>query len=201
MDIHYSSGAPGKIAHVFNTIEYANPWIVLDEFEKGVFKSNDRPSVYIPFFSLLESNTAKSFEDITLSLPIDASHITWILTANDISLIPEPLITRCEQFKLDLPTKRQLYRHIIQSIWSDILDDEPWGKQFSPILTSVVRHFIARDLSPREIKRCLTLACGYAAKRNISSTQTPGKAKNITIEISDIKQTLNKTRKKTIGFI
>lgn len=79
----------------------ANPLLVLDEVDKAA----DLP--YPPLgalYTLLEADTAATFRDQSLrDLTIDASHIRVIATANNISRLPEPLLSRMNVFHISPP--------------------------------------------------------------------------------------------------
>ena len=46
--------------------------------------------------------------DEYLLIPFDLSRIIWILTANDLARIPEPVLSRVLVFEIDAPAEDQL---------------------------------------------------------------------------------------------
>lgn len=83
----------------------ANPMIVLDEVDKA----SGAHSPVGGLFTLLEEDTATRFEDQSIpGVRLDLSRARFFLTANDITLIPEPLLSRVTTCPIEQPTPAQL---------------------------------------------------------------------------------------------
>jgi len=70
----------------------------IDKVDKGRHSGSD---VMNPLYSLLEKQSAKMFLDEYLNVPVDASMISFIATANSIKTIPEPILDRFEVFHIE----------------------------------------------------------------------------------------------------
>lgn len=90
----YSNAIIGDVASRIADAKSINPIIILDELDKASFYPRDCPSIIGPLLQLLEPETASEFEDACLQATIDTSHINWIATANDITFIPEAILSR-----------------------------------------------------------------------------------------------------------
>lgn len=192
LPLGYETGKPGAIADILNKSCYANCWIIADEFEKGGSDRKDRPSAYVPMFQLLEKSTAKHFSDVALDIEIDASHITWLMTANNISEINEALVSRCQVIHMEHPTPEQMTR-VTQSVWSDMLQSESWGAQFSRNLEIDVIDNLSHT-SARKLQQILRQAAGKAVLRQ-------GKEKPYHIVCEDLKLIdVEQEKKQPMGF-
>lgn len=200
LSMGYNSGGPGLIAQYMKNSKFANFSILVDEVDKGAMLSSSRASAYVPLYQLLEPSTARCFDDTALDIELDTSHISWIMTANDISLIPDALLSRCSVYHIALPSKQEVFDNVIPSIWGDILDEYNWHNKFNGSLSDDVKSLLTRDGSPREIKRMLLSASAYAAKRYVKSV----KKSKIDVAVSDLNSTNllnNKKNKVKMGFI
>lgn len=122
----WSNSAPGML---FETLAFgaeglpacADPVVFLDEIDK--VGGDQRYNPLGPLYSLLEAGSARQFIDEALpGLPLDASHVRWVLAANSIETIPAPLLSRVQVFEIEEPTpvaRRELMRRIFASVVSD----------------------------------------------------------------------------------
>jgi hypothetical protein len=185
----WSNSSPGKLFERLawgeaGAVALANPLVILDELDKAVA---DRFDPLGPLYALWEAETARTFQDQSLpDVLIDASHVRFIATANDIASIPEPLLSRTMVFHIKSPTRVQLQR-VIQRIYEDIVD-----RLGVPICTQLPASVIecAMPLSPREAK--VRLECAIA--KAVSESRE-------CLSPSDWLETdLGSGRRKTIGF-
>lgn len=90
----YVGSAPGKIINALIKSKSKNPVILLDEIDKlgKDYKGDPRDAL----LDLLDSNSNKEFIDQYIEESVDLSNVTWIVTANDKSLIPYVLLDRLE---------------------------------------------------------------------------------------------------------
>lgn len=97
----YSNSQPGEIFSVLTEQDHLSPIVILDEIDKA--KLTDRGDTLNPLHNLLEPVSARQFRDGSVGLPIDASHVIWIATANYLSRIPRTLLSRFEIFEISSP--------------------------------------------------------------------------------------------------
>ena len=71
----------------------ANPVFVIDEVDK--IAGDPKFDPVGPLHTMLKESSAKYFEDESLpGIEMDASHIRWILTANETRSISAPILSR-----------------------------------------------------------------------------------------------------------
>jgi len=89
---------PGKIVQAFKFVEVMNPVIMIDEVDKiGSSFQGDPASALL---EVLDPEQNKDFLDHYLDVRVDLSNVLFILTANVIDSIPEPLRDRMEILRL-----------------------------------------------------------------------------------------------------
>ena len=83
----------------------ARPIILLDEVDKVRVNASYDP--LSPLHTLLEPLTAQRFADRCIELPLDASHIVWVATANDETVLDGPLRSRFAIHRIGAPDAEQ----------------------------------------------------------------------------------------------
>jgi ATP-dependent Lon protease len=159
LDVGYATGKPGRVFEALALGECANPIIVLDELDKA--STDSRYPVTSILYTLLERLTASNFTDEAIPLPIDASHVQWIATANYEEAIEPALLSRFEVFAVPVPTPEQTIQ-IARHLYFDTIAAEPWGVHFPPVLDNEVLERFT-ELPPRETRKALIAAFGWAA--------------------------------------
>ncbi len=154
----WKNAKPGKVFDTLLNGDYANPLLVVDEIDKASAEGQYDPLGAL--YSLLESSTATSFVDEFVEIPIDASGVVWLATANDASRIPEPILNRMNVYRID-PPDAEGARRIARAIYREIRDAHDWGKRFPEAPSEAVLERLAA-LSPREMRRAVKSAFGNA---------------------------------------
>lgn len=154
----WKNAKPGKVFETFLHGQYANPLLCVDEIDKAGGDQQYDPLGAL--YSLLEHDTAKAFIDEFVELPIDASSVFWVATANDAARIPEPILNRMNVYEID-PPDRAGARRIAQAIYREIRDSHDWGRQFPERPAEGVLDRLAA-MSPREMRRAILNAFGNA---------------------------------------
>ncbi|MTH95251.1 AAA family ATPase [Roseibium sp. RKSG952] len=86
----------------------ANPIILLDEIDKTAAESAGDPvEALLP---MLEEETARSYSDPCLMVPVDLSMISFLLTANSESSLGTPFMDRLKMVRAMKPTVAQFER-------------------------------------------------------------------------------------------
>ena len=94
----YVGAMPGKIIQAMKTTGVPDPVILIDEIDKmGESFHGDPASALL---EVLDPEQNTGFQDFYIDLPYDLSHVLFIVTANDPSRIPEPLLDRMEMIEL-----------------------------------------------------------------------------------------------------
>jgi ATP-dependent Lon protease len=180
----WKGARPGKVFETLVDGQYANPVMVVDEIDKsgGEHAYDPLGSLY----SLLEHDTAGSFTDEFAEVPIDASQVIWVATANDVRGIPDPILNRMNVFDIDMPDEAAA-RKIAAKLYRSICADHDWGKRFDPEPSDEVLGELSH-CAPREMRRALMTAFGNARLD-----------KRYTIETRDLPD--QSGRKQTMGFM
>ncbi|WP_372992124.1 AAA family ATPase [Sulfitobacter sp.] len=107
----WGSAGPGKIVETILRERCADPIIVVDEAEKaGDVNSAKglRFSLTDGLLPLLERMTASTWQCPYYRVQFDLSWVGWVLTANSLRGLPEPLLSRCPPLELPPVSKQHL---------------------------------------------------------------------------------------------
>ena len=180
-NLGWSSGGPGIVFDALVHRPNANPIIVLDELDKA--SSDSRYPPVNGLYALLEPETAKTFHDESCRcVPLNASAINWIVTANDVSKIPAPLVNRLKVIEIPEPTFVQRVA-IGQCVYRDLRAANEWGHRFTPELEHPAACALARvDGSIRSARGVLTVAFANALRR-----------KSRGVEVQDLRRATDRT--------
>jgi ATP-dependent Lon protease len=154
----WKGARPGKIFETLVDGQYANPVMVIDEIDKarGEHAYDPLGSLY----SLLENDTAHTFIDEFAEVPIDASQVIWVATANDERAIPEPILNRVNVYEVQMPD-RDAARAIARRLYDKLRGAHDWGSRFDPEPADDVLDRLA-EVAPREMRRAWMTAFGNA---------------------------------------
>jgi ATP-dependent Lon protease len=158
----WKGSKPGKVFEALVDGQYANPVIVVDEIDKASADAQYDPLGSL--YSLLEHDTAQSFVDEFAEIPIDASQVIWVTTANNERAIPDPILNRMNVFEI-APPSPEAARKIAAHLYRGIRSEHDWGQRFEPEPDPDVLDQLA-SLAPREMRRALVTAFGNARLGN-----------------------------------
>jgi len=154
----WKGARPGKVFETLVDGQYANPVMVVDEIDKAGGEHAYDPLGAL--YSLLEHDTAGSFTDEFAEVPIDASQVIWVATANDGRGIPEPILNRMNVYEVLAPD-RDAARHIAAKLYRNIRSNHDWGSRFAPEPGSDVLDCMS-EMAPRDMRRAWMTAFGNA---------------------------------------
>ena len=107
----WGSAQPGRPLAAMLDARLANPVIVVDEVCKaGSIRSAGGVSVsFLPaLLGLLEPESARAWDCPYFRVRIDMSHLSWVMTANTLETLPEPVLSRCQVLRISDVTPAQL---------------------------------------------------------------------------------------------
>ncbi len=174
----------GKVFETLVDGQYANPVMVVDEIDKAGGEHAYDPLGAL--YSLLEHDTAAAFIDEFAEVPIDASQVIWVATANDARSIPDPILNRMNVFEVQAPD-REAARRIAAKMYRTIRGDHDWGSRFEPEPPAEVLERLS-ELAPREMRRAWMTAFGNAKL-----------ARRDCVTVADLPEAAGK--KTNIGFV
>ncbi len=154
----WKGAKPGKVFEALVDGNYANPVMVVDEIDKAGADAQYDPLGAL--YNLLEHDTSQAFVDEFAEVPLDASQMIWITTANDERSIPAPILNRMNVFQIEAPSP-EAARQIARNLYRSIRGEHDWGRLLAEEpCDDVVDHLAA--LPPREMRRALMTGFGNA---------------------------------------
>lgn len=150
-------------ALVYKTV--ANPILMIDEIDKASSGHGSRQGhVLSPLLGLLEEETSRSFQDLSIrDIPVNASFINWIFTANNEKEIDPVIKSRLEIIRIAEPDKEQSLM-IAQNIYREFVGSKKsWGDFFDPEL-SIDSLDAFGNLPPRAMRKIMFSAAAMAAQ-------------------------------------
>jgi hypothetical protein len=120
----WASGKPSDLVTLMATRKCASAVVLLDELDKAVDSARQRGGIQSYLLALLEPETAARHTDVFLKTECDFSGVMWIATANRLSPIPAPLVSRMRVLLLRRP-HAQHYPVIAESVLAELA--ERWG--------------------------------------------------------------------------
>lgn len=186
---------PGSIAKCFKTSPVANPIVLLDEIDKGISRGDVHGRPLDTLLDMMEETTGKVFRDECLDIDIDVTHAIYIATANDIHLLPEPLLSRFTVVEARAPNANQM-KAVIEKIYSTLNEKE--GNVFASELPPAIFEALKQS-TPRDAKHFLDCVLNAAAKRAVKQGITGSQAP-IEINAGDMPRIIRQSRP-SIGFL
>ncbi|CAI2165156.1 7716_t:CDS:2 [Funneliformis geosporum] len=106
---HIVGSEEGGIIKAITETESRDPVILLDEVDKTSSFFGDS-SIENALLHVLDPEQSKRFKDGFLGVEIDISSVTFLLTANEITKIPEPLKNRLDIVNLNEYTREEKFK-------------------------------------------------------------------------------------------
>ncbi|MCH9627706.1 MAG: Lon protease 2 [Chlamydiales bacterium] len=94
----YVGAMPGKLVQALKLCQAMNPVIMIDEVDKMGMSYHGDPSAAL--LEVLDPEQNRDFLDHYLDVRVDLSNVLFVVTANVMDTIPEPLLDRMEVLRL-----------------------------------------------------------------------------------------------------
>ena len=153
----YVGAMPGKILQGLKITKTKSPVFLIDEVDKmGASYSGGDPASAL--LEVLDPEQNVSFRDSYLDLPFDLSNVFFILTANTLDKIPEPLLDRAEiislagyidQEKLEIAKKYLIPKNLVKNGLS-----KSQVKYTKDALLRIAEEY-AREAGVRHYEKCI----------------------------------------------
>ena len=177
----WTNAKPGMVAALLAKSASAAPVLVIDEVDKI---HEDRHAFLPVLLNLLDAGTAKRFRDEYFEMEFDASRIIVVLTANDISKVPPPLLSRVEVFTVPAPQPGQRLR-IIEQTMTDLSEKTGHAITFAP---GVAERLAERmDIDLRQLTRLVraSFATALQAGDKVARIKAPDAIGSVGINLRD----------------
>ncbi len=154
----------GLVARTLLAEAVANPVVIVDEVDKAASHNGEDP--FRPLYSCLEPVSAGRLTDEFLGFPIDASNVSWLLTANSIDGLPAPIIDRLTVVEVPCPDEVQL-----RAVAEGVFDEANAARRgfFGPPDGDVLDRLAAA--SPRRMGHAVVDAMARAASPGAGATE------------------------------
>ncbi len=188
----YVGAMPGKIIQGMKATGVVDPVFLIDEIDKmGESFHGDPASALL---EVLDPEQNSNFQDFYLNMPYDLSKVLFIVTANDISKIPTPLLDRMEIIELSGYTPQEKLHIGSKYLVPKLLEKNGLSKKelkFSNKALSIIAEEYAREAGVRHFEKSID-----KVMRKIALEILEGKdgepALPITIKDKDIEKYLGK---------
>ena len=107
----WATQQPGRPLEAMLDARLANPVIVVDEVCKAssIRSTAGVSASFLPaLLGLLEPESARAWDCPYFRVRIDMSHLSWVMTANTLETLPEPVLSRCRVLHIPDVTPEQL---------------------------------------------------------------------------------------------
>lgn len=162
----YQGAHPSIVVEHMLRTRTPNFLAVVDEIDKASQGSHngDMAQVLLDF---LEPATSSRWLDECLATEVDVSRVCWILTANDASRIPGPLLSRCRAFQVQAPVPEHfdaLFRSVLRHIAGETGCRPEMLPQFDELDVEVLRRMFRKHPSVRSLRSKVERLIGLRAK-------------------------------------
>lgn len=192
----YIGAMPGKIIQGLKITKSSTPVFLIDEVDKMGSSHNGDPASAL--LEVLDPEQNVSFRDTYLDLPFDISNVFFILTANTLDTVPEPLLDRAEiihlsgyidQEKLEIAKKYLIPKNLEKNGLS-----KNQVKYTKAALLEIAEEY-ARESGVRNYEKCLDKIHRKIVTEMIfgeEKTGTSGSSAAVTIDAPDLFKYLGK---------
>lgn len=162
----YQGAHPSAVLEFILRHRVANPMAIVDEVDK-VSVGSHNGDITQTLLDFLEPVTARGWHDECLNTEVDVSHVSWILTANDMSRVPGPLLSRCRTFEIAAPD-RSHFDALLRSIRRRLAEEAGCRPEMLPTFDEVeeeaLRRSFARHPTVRSLKSKVERLVGLRAR-------------------------------------
>ena len=192
----YIGAMPGKIIQGLKITKSSTPVFLIDEVDKMGSSHNGDPASAL--LEVLDPEQNVSFRDTYLDLPFDISNVFFILTANSLDTVPEPLLDRAEiihlsgyidQEKLEIAKKYLIPKNLVKNGLA-----KNQVKYTKAALLEIAEEY-ARESGVRNYEKCLDKIHRKIVTELITTQEKDAKTdikKQLTIDAPDLFKYLGK---------
>ena len=154
----YVDSQPGIFIKEIIKAGVMNPVMILDEIDK-LSQTRHGSDPYNALLEILNPEENANFVDHYLDIKVDFSHVIFILTANEIFHILEPLKNRLEIISIPGYIEEEklsiAQNYILPQVLQDSGVDRQWVNFTDSALLQIIKGWCYYENGVRELKRCL----------------------------------------------
>ncbi|MDD2490162.1 MAG: endopeptidase La [Bacilli bacterium] len=188
----YIGSSPGRIISGIKKAGSSNPVFLIDEIDKMTKDYRGDPASAL--LEVLDPEQNQYFCDNYLDEEYDLSKIMFILTANDLYQIPEPLRDRLEIIELTGYTEYEKLDIAKKHLIPNKLDEHGLNNKTLKIkdkIISLIINSYTKEAGVRELERLIATICRKVVTNIISNNK---KEKIYNISSSDLEEYLGKKK-------
>ncbi|MCC8030046.1 MAG: endopeptidase La [Lachnospiraceae bacterium] len=186
----YVGAMPGRVIQGLKNAGVKNPLMLLDEIDK--MSSDYKGDTASAMLEVLDSEQNSHFNDHYVDMPVDLSEVLFIATANDMQMIPKPLLDRMEIIEVSSYTANEKL-HIAKE---HLIEKQKTANGLRPdqltitdeAMEQIIEHY-TREAGVRNLEREIGRICRKAAREIYEENSS-----NIRIGGQDIGSWLGKER-------
>ena len=152
----YIGAYPGKIITAIKKTGTSNPLILIDEIDKLSKDIHGDPASVL--LDILDKNQNKNFVDNYIDIEYDLSNVIFVLTANYINQIPEPLKDRLEIIEISSYTEYEKLDIAKKYLIPKLVKENGISKRnimFNDKAILEIIKYYTKESGVRELNRCL----------------------------------------------
>ena len=153
----YVGAEPGRIINAMIKAKSSNPLFLIDEIDKMTKGFNGDPESAM--LEVLDREQNKYFTDNFLEEKYDLSKVMFVLTANDISMIPSPLLDRLEIIELSSYTRFEKLDIVKEHMLPNLLKKHGLDKYkinfTDEAINSIIENY-SKEAGVRELERLIS---------------------------------------------
>ena len=194
---YWGTAGPGSIATTFANTEIANPVFLLDEIDKSHKSENGDPLSRI--LLLLEKETATTFKDDFIDVPIDVSYASYLATCNKIDELSAPLLSRFICVNIE-PLDYNGRCIFVSTVYRELRAQEKYGAFFTDDLSQDTLRALAEceEMTGRELKRVVLQGMQRACREIVFGNKP---VKSVELEVNDLQLPTKNQAGKKMGFM
>lgn len=161
----YIGAMPGRIVNGLRQAGVSNPLMLLDEIDK--VSSDYKGDTSAALLEVLDSEQNCRFRDHYIEMPVDLSEVLFIVTANEVSGIPKPLLDRMELIEVSSYTENEKFHIAKEHLVEKQKSKNGIKKEQLTITDSALKDIIrlyTREAGVRSLERTIGKLCRKAAR-------------------------------------
>ena len=158
----WAGNRPSKIVEFIRQTRCANPLFLIDEIDKAALTTMNSGSCQEALLDLVQPLNARRYTDAFLLVECDLSHAMYVLTANTLSTISAPLLSRLALAYVPPPGPEHA-AVILNGVLRDL--EKTWRLPEGVLDLSRTEASELVGLSPREVQRAVTAIFGAPSAR------------------------------------